>query len=94
VESQVRDWNKADWLLYEHFNRTLWLKIDEIGRDKVQREVSKLQKLVADLTKECVEGYVDNKLLPPEFRTYQPPGVRVRGIKVFFSNLRIKFRVI
>ena len=38
--------------------------------------------MVEHLTHKCVEGYVDNKLLAPEFRVYQPPGVKVRGIKV------------
>eukprot|EP00057_Strongylocentrotus_purpuratus_P010016 XP_011664490.1 PREDICTED: uncharacterized protein LOC105438411 [Strongylocentrotus purpuratus] len=28
---KIREWNKADMLLYDHYNRTLWRKIAEIG---------------------------------------------------------------
>ncbi|XP_071477795.1 galactosylceramide sulfotransferase-like [Diadema antillarum] len=28
---RIREWNSADVLLYDHFNRTLWRKVDEYG---------------------------------------------------------------
>lgn len=82
VQVKLKDWNKSDWLLYQHFNSTLWTKINQIGKEKVDREVAKLHKVVDHLTTKCVDGYVDNNLLDPEFRVYQPPGVKVRGIKL------------
>ena len=63
-------------------------KVEQVGPDKVKREVTKLRKLVDNLTDKCVEGYVENELLDPEFRVYQPPGVTVRGIKVRFRGLK------
>ena len=86
IRAKLEKWNEFDWLLYNHMNETLWRKVSEIGHEKVQKEVKHLQKFVQQLTDECVEGYVDNKELDPEFRVYQPPGVKVRGIKVCFRT--------
>ncbi len=33
LRQSIKEWNHADVLLYEHFNRTLWRKIDEYGAD-------------------------------------------------------------
>ena len=82
LQAQLKEWNKADWLLYRHFNQTLWRKIEAVGVELVNREVANLAKLVRRLADKCVEGYVENSQLEPEFRVYQPPGVKVKGIKV------------
>jgi len=82
LQGQLKEWNKADWLLYRHFNQTLWRKIEAVGVEQVNREVAKLAKLVRRLADKCVEGYVENAQLEPEFRVYQPPGVKVKGIKL------------
>lgn len=87
IQTKLQEWNRSDWLLYQHFNATLWRKIEQVGVEKVNREVIKLRKMVEHLTHKCVEGYVDNKLLAPEFRVYQPPGVKVRGIKLTPAGL-------
>ena len=31
VKQNIRDWNKADVMLYDHFNKTLWRKIQDYG---------------------------------------------------------------
>ena len=31
VKQNIRSWNKADVMLYDHFNRTLWRKIEDYG---------------------------------------------------------------
>lgn len=82
IQKDLENWNRADFMLYQHFNSTLWNKIEEIGISKVQSEVKELQELVSNLTDKCVAGYFENKDLPPEFQVYKQPGVKVLGIKL------------
>ena len=82
---KIEEWNKSDVLLYRHFNQTLFEKIDEIGVEIVEHEKAELEKLMEKLTDECVEGYVDNSQLDPEFQVYKQPGVKVLGIKVKYD---------
>ena len=85
MQKDLENWNRADFMLYQHFNATLWEKIEEIGFSKVEAEVNELRELVANLTDKCVAGYFENKDLPPEFQVYKQPGVKVLGIKVCYQ---------
>ena len=89
IQKDLEDWNRADFMLYQHFNSTLWNKIEEIGHSKVESEVKELQELVSNLTDKCVAGYFENKDLPPEFQVYKQPGVKVLGIKVRFQSFTV-----
>ena len=91
IQKDLENWNRADFMLYQHFNSTLWNKIEEIGISKVQSEVKELQELVSNLTDKCVAGYFENKDLPPEFQVYKQPGVKVLGIKVRFRHYTLKW---
>ncbi len=31
VQQRIRDWNRADWLLYQYFNKTFWNKVINYG---------------------------------------------------------------
>ncbi|XP_033101750.1 galactose-3-O-sulfotransferase 4-like [Anneissia japonica] len=76
VKNNVRKWNKGDVMLYDHFNRTLWDKIQAYGVDRMAAEVKELRELNNKLFEKCVatdtaaqgEG---------EFRIFQPPGVKI-----------------
>ena len=74
-------------MLYRHFNLTLFDEIDKIGKSQVEMEKRQLEKLIESLTDECIEGYVDNSQLDPEFQVYKQPGVKVLGIKVWIFRL-------
>ena len=74
-------------MLYRHFNLTLFDEIDKIGKSQVEMEKRQLEKLIESLTDECIEGYVDNSQLDPEFQVYKQPGVKVLGIKVWIFHL-------
>ena len=43
-------------MLYEYFNTTFWEKIEEVGLERIQAMVEKIQKLSADLKETCVRG--------------------------------------
>nr|XP_033813527.1 galactose-3-O-sulfotransferase 2-like [Geotrypetes seraphini] len=54
---KIKNWNRLDWELYIHFNRTFWERIDQtIGREQMQQEVNKLRKRREELSKTCLEG--------------------------------------
>ncbi|KAJ7324967.1 hypothetical protein JRQ81_017987 [Phrynocephalus forsythii] len=53
---KIKSWNKLDWELYVHFNRTFWDKIDwHIGREHMQQEVRALQQKREQLAKVCLQ---------------------------------------
>jgi len=53
---KLREWNKADWMLYKHFNATFTKKLDAFGRDRMAAEVSKLQNANKRLERNCLSG--------------------------------------
>ncbi|XP_029442588.1 galactose-3-O-sulfotransferase 2-like [Rhinatrema bivittatum] len=80
---KIKSWNKLDWELYIHFNRTFWARIDQtIGRERMQQEVKKLHKRREELARTCLqgEGMIDSQqikdlLLAP----YQHGRARILG---------------
>lgn len=78
-EQAIKEWNWADQLLYQHFNRTLHEKIDAFGRDKMVEEVGKLQRLKESLKADCVR----EKLTSGDKRVWYPQGVKVNS---FIAN--------
>lgn len=62
IDDLIRVWNYPDYMLYEHFNTTLWRKIDHVGLEKVESTVQKIKKLSEEIEKECVDGYRSIKL--------------------------------
>uniref|UniRef100_A0A8C8BMV5 Galactose-3-O-sulfotransferase 2 n=1 Tax=Otus sunia TaxID=257818 RepID=A0A8C8BMV5_9STRI len=54
---KIKDWNRLDWEIYTHFNRTFWERIDrDIGRERMQREVKALRQRQAELARTCLQG--------------------------------------
>lgn len=53
---KLKEWNKADWMLYKHFNATFTKKLDAFGRDRMAQEVSKLQNANRRLERNCLSG--------------------------------------
>ncbi|NXT39226.1 G3ST2 sulfotransferase, partial [Pelecanoides urinatrix] len=54
---KIKDWNRLDWEIYTHFNRTFWERIDrDIGRERMQREVKTLRERQAELARTCLQG--------------------------------------
>lgn len=82
TQEKLLEWNKSDARLYDHFNKTLWRRISHIGEEIIANDVEQMRKLIDQLTEKCVLGYLPNKELHPDFRTYQPPGILVKGIQL------------
>ncbi|NXG90089.1 G3ST2 sulfotransferase, partial [Stercorarius parasiticus] len=57
VVEKIKDWNRLDWEIYTHFNRTFWERIDrDIGRERMQREVKALRERQGELARTCLQG--------------------------------------
>uniref|UniRef100_A0ACB8FAF7 Uncharacterized protein n=1 Tax=Sphaerodactylus townsendi TaxID=933632 RepID=A0ACB8FAF7_9SAUR len=53
---KIKSWNRLDWEIYVHFNKTFWEKIDwHIGRERMQNEVRTLQQKREQLAKMCLQ---------------------------------------
>ncbi|XP_077977820.1 galactosylceramide sulfotransferase-like [Glandiceps talaboti] len=56
LQHKIREFNKADVLLYDHFNKTLWQKIREYG-PSFQSDLELFRRRLDDLKSDCIEGY-------------------------------------
>uniref|UniRef100_H2Z1W9 Galactosylceramide sulfotransferase n=1 Tax=Ciona savignyi TaxID=51511 RepID=H2Z1W9_CIOSA len=61
LREKIRNWNKADTYLFDHFNATLWRKVDAFGRQKMAQEIAELKQMNSEFFRECVNvtGFVD-----------------------------------
>ena len=63
TKHNIRKWNHADVILYQHFNKTLWRKIDEYG-PSFQTDLATFRKIKDKITKECLvqsDMHLDHK---------------------------------
>ncbi|KFQ09754.1 Galactose-3-O-sulfotransferase 2, partial [Leptosomus discolor] len=57
IVEKIKNWNRLDWEIYTHFNRTFWERIDQdFGRERMQREVKVLQERQTELARTCLQG--------------------------------------
>ena len=62
IFENIKRWNKADVLLFEHFNRTLWNKIKMEG-ESFYEDLATLRWMKADLKSQCFTDQVSNQLV-------------------------------
>ncbi|XP_426689.4 galactose-3-O-sulfotransferase 2 [Gallus gallus] len=54
---KIKAWNRLDWEIYTHFNRTFWERVErDIGRERLWREVRALRQRRAELARTCLQG--------------------------------------
>lgn len=57
IAEKIKAWNRLDWEIYTHFNRTFWERIErDIGRERMWREVRALRQRQAELARTCLQG--------------------------------------
>ncbi|XP_072049104.1 galactosylceramide sulfotransferase-like isoform X2 [Amphiura filiformis] len=56
TEKHLLTWHAGDFKLYLHFNRTLHRQIEEYGVQRMQTEVKILNKMIDDLSEDCLQG--------------------------------------
>ncbi|XP_053164974.1 galactose-3-O-sulfotransferase 2-like [Hemicordylus capensis] len=80
---KIKFWNKLDWEIYMHFNKTFWEKIDwHIGREHLQGEVRALQQKREQLARSCLQGggsVAPNMIIDPAIAPLQYGSARILG---------------
>ena len=55
LQRKIRQWNAGDMLLYNHFNKTLWRKIEEYG-PTFKTDLNKFRRLEKEAFDKCVDS--------------------------------------
>ncbi|XP_072266203.1 galactose-3-O-sulfotransferase 2-like [Pyxicephalus adspersus] len=72
IQENIKKWNSLDWQLYVHFNNSFWKRVDEFGMERMQREVTILQRKRTEIEKMCLQGEVaPNQLEDKSMMPYQ-----------------------
>ncbi|XP_078582390.1 galactose-3-O-sulfotransferase 2-like [Branchiostoma floridae x Branchiostoma japonicum] len=83
MAGKIRRWNKADVMLFDHFNRTLWSKLSRLPFDW-RKEVAILKERNRRLQKDCIQSdrvwntHIEDK----RFEVWQPPGITIKGFRL------------
>lgn len=64
LADKIRQWNRADYIMYDHYNRTLWKRAEEYGLDRLKNDVAELQLRLKKAEKTCIEAYEPFKKKP------------------------------
>ena len=62
TKENIRRWNKADVLLYEHFNQTLWQRIEREGKDFYD-DLTNFRRMKQELKSKCFEDKPSKQLM-------------------------------
>ena len=57
MADRIKQWNRADWIMYQHYNTTFWARANEYGIDNLKRDVEELQRRNKEAEKKCVLRY-------------------------------------
>merc|ERR1712226_1372653 len=52
----IKNWNRADTLLYQHFNKTFWKKVENYGFDRMEQDKVKLSEVIEFTISDCFNG--------------------------------------
>lgn len=56
-QQKIREWNKLDTALFDHFNNVLDEKVQSFGKDRMREEIEELNEKVKELNSKCIERY-------------------------------------
>lgn len=57
LAERIKSWNRADLLMYQHYNATFWTRAREYGLERLQEDVAELQRRNKEAEKKCVLRY-------------------------------------
>merc|ERR1712062_86011 len=64
LAEKIKQWNRADYIMYNHYNRTLWKRAEEYGLQKLADDVAELRLRLKKAEKQCIEAYEPFKKKP------------------------------
>ncbi|XP_071842327.1 galactosylceramide sulfotransferase-like isoform X2 [Apostichopus japonicus] len=56
VIQRLIEWNEGDWILYRHFNETLWTKVEHYGKERMKEDIATLRRKINEKTTKCIAG--------------------------------------
>ncbi|KFP50866.1 Galactose-3-O-sulfotransferase 2, partial [Cathartes aura] len=87
IVEKIKDWNRLDWEIYTHFNRTFWERIDrDFGRERMQREVKALRERQAELARTCLQG--TGSVAPKDIKDSSLQPLQHGNAKILGYNLK------
>ncbi|XP_009877741.1 PREDICTED: galactose-3-O-sulfotransferase 2-like [Apaloderma vittatum] len=87
IMEKIKNWNRLDWEIYTHFNRTFWERIDrDIGRERMQREVKALRERRAELARTCLQGM--GSVVPKDIKDSSLRPLQHGSAKILGYNLK------
>ncbi|OWK49638.1 Galactose-3-O-sulfotransferase 2 [Lonchura striata] len=87
VVEKLKAWNRLDWEIYTHFNRTFWERIERaVGRERLRREVSALRRRRAELAGTCLQGR--GSVAPKDIRDSSLRPLQHGGARILGYNLK------
>ena len=57
LAKKIKDWNNADFQLYDHFNKTFWRRVDAFGRERMEAELESFRAEQKKAEELCIESY-------------------------------------
>ncbi|XP_076815103.1 galactosylceramide sulfotransferase-like isoform X1 [Clavelina lepadiformis] len=88
IREKARRWNKADALLFDHFNETLWRKVEEFGMNKMAASVRKLTQIRSNLAEICIDGGTAVDSAKINDSTFKKTIFKPKGVSVASYNLK------
>nr|XP_006821643.1 PREDICTED: galactose-3-O-sulfotransferase 2-like [Saccoglossus kowalevskii] len=87
TRDRIMQWNRGDFLLYEHFNRTLWEKITDYG-PAFERDLQQFRDKRHTTMEECVDPSVMNTKDPRERKYVLKSNAADKCINMWLSDVR------
>ncbi|XP_005050916.1 PREDICTED: galactose-3-O-sulfotransferase 2-like [Ficedula albicollis] len=80
---RLKAWNRLDWEIYTHFNRSFWERIERhVGAARLRRELRALRARRAELAETCLQGtgsVAPKDIKDSSLRPLQHGGARILG---------------
>ncbi|NXG12803.1 G3ST2 sulfotransferase, partial [Sakesphorus luctuosus] len=87
IVEKIKAWNRLDWEIYTHFNRTFWERIErDIGRERMEREVKALRERRAELARTCLQG--TGTVMPKDIKDSSLRPLQYGGARILGYNLK------
>ncbi|XP_050977461.1 galactosylceramide sulfotransferase [Labeo rohita] len=77
LRTRAREWNGADWRLYQHFNATFWARVKAYGRSRMEEQVKELRRRNAEMEAICIDGgraVGASDIMDRDMKPWQPIG--------------------
>ncbi|XP_039265646.1 galactose-3-O-sulfotransferase 2-like [Styela clava] len=79
VKDLIYKWNKADWALYNHYNKTFWRQVENYGKHRLENDLTELNRLKKEIANFCVEDNLQNNrnIRDNTYKMFNPDGIEV-----------------